>query len=338
MNVLLTGLAIFLISYLLSNVFVRFYLSLATKYELFSDHNELKVPNKIVPTSGGMAFALAFFIMLMVINFFKPSGGTGLPLIFFGVVIMTIVGFLDDLKNLSALTKVAFQIIYCAASIYLLELFNISYFAIESCSYLVIMGFFVFLVWIINTFNFIDGADGLLASNSFVLCCVLSYLFYITDNEFLTLCLVSLAGVSIGFLVLNWSPAKIFMGDSGSLFLGSIFVALICISIAQDILSIWTWLILLSIFYVETTVTLIVRLFRKENFFSGRHELHAYQRLVIKTQDHSYPSKVFIIIQCLWTIPATLFSFFYPLYDIYIYFITVIPMTIIFYHYGPRKV
>jgi Fuc2NAc and GlcNAc transferase len=291
-----------------------------------------------VPSSGGLAFALAFFISLTTINFFIPPDPSNLIFIFLGVGMMTIVGFLDDLKNLSAFAKILFQIFFCAVTIYALGLFNILYLMNEAWSYLILISFFLFLIWIINTFNFIDGADGLLASNTFVLCCVLSFLFYVSNNEYLTLCLISLAGVSLGFLSLNWAPAKIFMGDSGSLFFGSIFVVFICGSISQEILSIWTWLILLSIFYVETTVTLVVRLFRKENFFSGRHELHAYQRLVIKTQDHSSPSKVFVAIQCLWTIPATLFSFFYPQYDIYIYLITVAPMTIIFYYYGPRNV
>lgn len=328
----------FLASYALSSVLVRFYLSLATKHEFLSSHNELNVPNKIVPTSGGLAFALAFFIILTLLSFLNYVEPPGLLPIFFGVAVITLVGFLDDLKNLSALTKIIFQILFCSVSIYLLELYDVTYFENEIWSYLARMAVFLFFVWIINTFNFIDGADGLLASNTFVLCCVLSFLFYITDNEFLTLCLISLAGVSIGFLSLNWAPAKLFMGDSGSLFFGSIFVALICISISQNILSMWTWLTLLSIFYVETTVTLSVRLFRKENFFSSRHELHAYQRLVISTQDHSFPSKVFIMIQCLWTIPAALFSFFYPQYDVYICLITVTPMIIIFYYYGPRKV
>lgn len=321
----------------LSYVFVKSYLSFANKYNLLSGQNDLNVPNKIVPTSAGLALACAFFVTLYPINFLYPIQVSYLLSILMGASFMTVMGFLDDLKNISAFIKILFQFIFSLGILYIFGADSI-YVGLNEVS-LVFLGIFfiLFLIWIINTFNFIDGADGLLASNCSLICCLLFFFFFSSNNEFLSLIAISLGSISMGFLKFNWTPASAFMGDSGSLFFGSMFVVLICGSIFQEILSIWTWLIILSIFYVETTVTLIIRLIRKENFFSGRHELHAYQKLVIKTQDHSSPSKAFIAIQSLWTIPASLLSFYFPEYNPLIYFITILPMIIGFYHFGPRK-
>ena len=338
MNFLISSVLVSTISFFLTFYFVRKYLKIAKKYNLFSDHNNLSVPNKIVPTSAGVAISLSFFLVLILINYLLTLPSSYLLAIYIGAGLMTLLGFLDDLKNLSATLKIFMQILFVALILNIFEYQNIFLDINQHLNRIELIAYSIFLIWIINTFNFIDGADGLLASNCSLLSLVLSFLFYISDNTSLSIVTLALSFTSLGFLKLNWAPAKIFMGDSGSLFFGSVFVVIMNGSINQEIISIWTWLILLSIFYIETTVTLIVRYFRKENFFSGRHELHAYQRLVIRTKDHSSPSKAFIAIQCFWTIPASLLSFNYPEYSLYIYLFTILPMIFVFYHFGPRQV
>lgn len=338
MNFLISSVLISTISFFLTFYFVRTYLEFAKKYNLFSDHNNLNVPNKIVPTSAGVAISISFFLVLILINYLFALPSSYLLAIYIGVGLMTLLGFLDDLKNLSATLKIFVQILFVTLILNIFEYRNIFFDINQQLNIFELIAYSIFLIWIINTFNFIDGADGLLASNCSLLSLILSFIFYISGNISLTILTLALSFSSFGFLKLNWAPAKIFMGDSGSLFFGSIFVVIMNGSINQEIISIWTWLILLSIFYIETTVTLIVRIFRKENFFSSRHELHAYQRLVIRTKDHSSPSKAFIAIQCFWTIPASLLSFVYPEYSSYIYLFTILPMIFIFYYFGPRLV
>ena len=97
-----------------------------------------------------------------------------------------------------------------------------------------------------------------------------------------------------------------------------------------------TWLILLSIFYIETTVTLIVRIIRRENVFKSHHSLHAYQQIVIRTGRHNRPAIFSIIISIVWTIPMSILSYNFPYYGFYITLITCIPLSLIFYLYGPK--
>ena len=290
---------------------------------------------KNVPLSGGI-FLIFTYLVLFYFNSYNF-------LLLFFLFSIFCVGFISDINLLSS-PKLRFliQSLVIIFFVFLLDIKiqNTKFYALdillENIYFKYFFSVFCLLV-LINGSNFIDGLNGLMLSYFTSIIFIILYLNIYASLGIEKNLIVSLLIILVFLFILNINN-KLFMGDSGSLFFGSIFVALICISISQNILSMWTWLTLLSIFYVETTVTLSVRLFRKENFFSSRHELHAYQRLVISTQDHSFPSKVFIMIQCLWTIPAALFSFFYPQYDVYIYLITVTPMIIIFYYYGPRKV
>ena len=100
---------------------------------------------------------------------------------------------------------------------------------------------------------------------------------------------------------------------------------------------IWAWLTLLSIFYVETTVTLMIRLWRKENTFKVHHKLHAYQRQIIVTGDHSRPAKISVWINILWTVPLSIACYLYPQYGALITLIACIPLSIIFYIFGPYQ-
>ena len=324
-------------SFLVSIIFLKLHLNVASKYNFFSKENNLKVHNKIVPTSGGVAISFSFFLMVLAFSYQNIIPSSYLLSIFLGAGLMAFIGFLDDLFSLSALLRILAQLFFVIFIIYTFDLYPYYSYLVSPLPQIMVFLYLLFFIWTINTFNFIDGADGLLISNTFLISLVSGVYFYLAEEIQLAFILWILAFVSLGFLKFNWAPAKIFMGDSGSLFLGSLFVIFMTTSIVKDQISLWTWLILLSLFLTETTVTLFVRLWRRENVLSGRHELHAYQKLVVKTNDHTSPSKAYLFLQCVWTIPASAASVFFPEFSFYIFLTAILPMIFVFYYFGPGQ-
>ena len=128
------------------------------------------------------------------------------------------------------------------------------------------------MVWCINLFNFLDGIDGYLSTEVIFVCLAVFILF---GND---LFLFFLA-ITAGFLVWNWQPAKIFMGDIGSTLLG-FNIAIFAVYYQSTIqISIFVWLILTSLFWFDATLTLYRR-YRNKEKLSQAHRKHAYQRIV----------------------------------------------------------
>ena len=119
----------------------------------------------------------------------------------------------------------------------------------------------LFLVWIINAYNFIDGIDGMAVSGAFFVSGELGIVMLLTNGSTELAVLFFLIMASVGaFMIFNWPPASIFMGDAGSLFLGYIFCCMIIKTIFDGDLTIWTWIALLGHFLTETTLTTMLRI------------------------------------------------------------------------------
>lgn len=190
-----------------------------------------KIHNGYIPSMGGVAFILAsFFGMLSWLSFEEIMQSRYFLV---ALAIMFSVGLRDDLMELSAIQKLigqcipAFFIIVMAdiriSGFYgFLGIYEIPYFVSVSIS-------FFLLIVLTNSFNLIDGADGLAGSLSLISFVVLGVWFYLVGLHAYSLISFTLVGGVLSFLVFNWHPAKIFMGDTGSLSLGfalTVFVIL----------------------------------------------------------------------------------------------------------------
>ena len=140
------------------------------------------------------------------------------------------------------------------------------------------------LTAIINFCNFIDGIDGILTGSILVI--LISYSFLISGA------LWSLIGSLFGFLIWNWKPSKIFMGDVGSNFLGGVLVWIILN--AQTIKNSAALLLIASPILLDPLICLIRRLINKQNIFKA-HSMHLYQRLNKGGLDHSQISIIYIL-------------------------------------------
>jgi Fuc2NAc and GlcNAc transferase len=140
-------------------------------------------------------------------------------------------------------------------------------------------------VWAINLYNFMDGIDGLAAGEA---ACVglLAALLLAPRNPGLAGVSLLVAAAAAGFLPWNWAPARAFMGDVGSGFLGFMFAGLAVASENVQALPALVWLLLLSVFFADSTITLVRRMVRGDRWYAP-HRTHAYQRLVEAGWSHS---------------------------------------------------
>ena len=194
--------------------------------------DDRRVHNKPIPRLGGLAIYLGFISsVLMFIELDKAIIGMIL-----GASMIVIMGVIDDIKPLSAKVKLLIQII----AAYILIHFGIkvdlvsNFFKEGEVIKLGILSIPITIFWVVgitNTVNLIDGLDGLAAGISTIAAITLAYVAYINSPLIIngiqtSILTLVVAGACIGFLPYNFNPAKIFMGDTGSLFLGYILAAI----------------------------------------------------------------------------------------------------------------
>lgn len=162
-----------------------------------------------------------------------------------------------------------------------------------------------YLVWMLNLYNFMDGIDGIAGIEAVTVCLGMSIIYALSGHAGLSWEVLMLGAAAAGFLYWNFPPAKIFMGDAGSGFLG---IALGVLSIQGSWASpqlFWSWLILLGVFIVDATVTLVRRLLRRERLYEA-HRSHAYQFASRHYGRHVPVTLAVGLINLVWLLPIAL--------------------------------
>ncbi|CAM4464423.1 MAG: Decaprenyl-phosphate N-acetylglucosaminephosphotransferase [Legionellaceae bacterium] len=267
-------LLLFIISVLLTGA-IRFY---ALCHAIMDIPNERSSHHTPTPRGGGLAIAITFFLGIGVLIFQKkiPSN-LGFALLIPGFIIAAI-GFLDDCYHISIFYRLIAHFTAAIVSLYYLDIHSVTVFGPISIHITFLHKVFLIfiIVWFINLYNFMDGIDGLASSEALFVCLAISLLLKGIHISFI--CGILIAAVS-GFLIWNWPPAKIFMGDVSSSLLGFIFGILSIYTASQHYLTLTTWFILLAIFIADASFTLIRRILAREKWYTP-HRSHAYQRLI----------------------------------------------------------
>jgi len=229
------------------------------------------------PRGGGVAIVLCFIAAIVVMNVLKMiSFSDALALLGAGTAV-AVLGFLDDHGHIAARWRLlghflaAFWALYWIGGLAPISIFGTT---ID----LGIFGYVVasmFLVWMLNLYNFMDGIDGIASVEAVTVCISAAVLYWLQGGISMAAPLL-LACCVLGFLCWNFPPAKIFMGDAGSGFLG-ITLGILALQSASISTNLFLgWLILLGVFIVDATVTLIRRLVRGDKVYEA-HRSHAYQ-------------------------------------------------------------
>lgn len=182
------------------------------------------------------------------------------------------------------------------------------------------------IVWILNLFNFMDGIDGIAGSELVFVAAAAAWLAGPDSAVFFPL--VLLAGAGAGFLALNWPPARIFMGDVGSGFIGFVLVTLAFVAHVEGSLPIWASLTLMGVFVADATVTLLVRLLRGDSIVQA-HRTHAYQRLALRWRAHRPVTLATWAVNLLWLLPWAFFIDANPQYAALACCAAVLPLAIL---------
>lgn len=157
------------------------------------------------------------------------------------------------------------------------------------------------ITWAINLFNFMDGIDGIAASETAFMSLAGAALVLLGEGP--TAVAIVLGAASCGFLLWNWPPARIFMGDVGSGYLGYVVGVLIIAAMRDNANSLWSWLILGLVFFVDATVTLLRRLIRGDRVYQA-HRSHAYQWLARRWGSHLKVTTAVLVVNLVWLLPA----------------------------------
>ena len=138
-----------------------------------------------------------------------------------------------------------------------------------------------------------------------------------------------------GFLIYNWPPASVFMGDSGSVFLGYIFGALIFKTSFSGDISIWTWIVVFGYFFADTNVTILLRFLYAKKWYQS-HRSHAYQNLAQKIKSHVKITCAVQIYNLLYLLPLAIWTVLTPKLAPLITVIALIPASVLAFRFGPR--
>jgi Fuc2NAc and GlcNAc transferase len=311
-----------------------FYRRFAIKNKIFSYLNDRTLHNEPTPRGGGVVFSLVFvfsIIFLYFNNFIKLDLFLAFGL---GGAAALLLGYIDDVKDISSLRKLIAQLFL---AFWLLFIFRELLFKDLSFLYILVVSAVVILcvVWIINMYNFIDGIDGMAISGAILILSSLIFLVLISSKDVTLLVIFSiLLTSSLGFLFFNWPKATLFMGDSGSIFLGYIFCALIIYSIMLNILSLVTWIVIFGYYLSDTIITLLIRLFKVKKWY-GTHRSHAYQNLARIKKSHPKITFGIITYHVFWLFPLSVFTVLYPLFHIIELILALTPAVLWAIKFGP---
>ena len=192
------------------------------------EEGERKIHKRSVPNLGGICVFLAsmftYFAFSDYANVLRPDK------IFSISILLFFVGLKDDIESIHPWRRFMYEFMCAFFIIYITDIRITNLYGILYINALPYGASFVltsvFIVACINAYNMIDGIDGLLSSLSLLGAIVFGFMFYEAGEWLWALLCVSVAGSLVGFLIFNWQPAKIFMGNGGSMFMGTVFACM----------------------------------------------------------------------------------------------------------------
>ncbi len=256
------------------------------------------------PRGGGLGIVVAFYVAILFLYFSGTMESDRFYALLAGLPVAGI-GFWDDHQPLAARWRLLVHLGAAMLALYFLR----EQLTAQFSGAIAVLSSLFFLVWSLNLFNFMDGIDGIAGSEAlFVFLSLASMMWFVNDD--LALLGFSLAASSLGFLILNWPSAKIFMGDIGSGFLGFVIALLILIYSRVSHIFLLIGVIIFAVFIVDATLTLITRFLRGEQWYQA-HCSHAYQH-ASKQYGHLKVLLNVWAINIFWLLPIAIWVFLNP--------------------------
>lgn len=269
--------------------------------------NERSSHSVPTPRAGGIAIVLCFLAVLPVIGVFAWLPWSFLTGLIGAGAIVAMLGFLDDRGHVAVRWRLLGH--FAAAVWALYSMGGLPPLLILGYSFdLGVLGHVlaaVYIVWLLNLYNFMDGIDGLAAIEAICVCLSGAVLYILLDAPTLAVAPLLLTAAVAGFLCWNFPPARIFMGDAGSGFLGVVLAVLSLQAGWFKAELLWSWIILLGVFVVDATFTLLRRLLRGDKIYEA-HRIHAYQYASRQCAGHKPVTLAVMLINLAWLLPMAL--------------------------------
>ena len=273
----------------------------AERLGLMQTPNERSSHHAPTPGGGGIGIVAGGLVAAVPLALAVPYpvvSVTGLS------IVVAAIGFIDDRRHIPAPLRLIAQLVLAGILVWVLPRETLARelglpLPVLLASILLVVA----AVYWINLFNFMDGIDGLAGMQAiFMLLAGALLMIEGRTDAFLLWWMFGVSAAVFGFLVLNWPPAKIFMGDAGSTWLGFVIAAIGAYTIALGWMNLWQWLILGALFLADATVTILRRLARGENPLRA-HRLHAYQHLSRRWGNHLPVTLVFLAVNVVVLLP-----------------------------------
>lgn len=314
-----TYLTSFIVSFFFVVIITPLLIKIGIKYGFVDKVNRRKIHQGVIPRIGGIGIALGTMFPLFLLLFYKNDVSqvlfgsmSNVYVIIFGGIAISMLGLYDDIKGTNAKIKLLFQIGLALSAWY----FGFEISAVSTPWGPVQLGWLgmiitvLWIVGIINAFNLIDGMDGLSSGVSFFACITIMTLSIANGYMFVALVSAALAGAVVGFLIYNFNPAKIFMGDAGSMFIGYILaiVSLKNQSKGHTIVSLLVPIIAMGLPILDTTLAFVRRYMRNQSIFAADRQ-HIHHMLLSKGWNQKKVVLVLYGITVFFTLLAMLLIF-----------------------------
>jgi Fuc2NAc and GlcNAc transferase len=290
-------------------------------------HGVLDIPNArsshvtVTPRGGGLAIVITCTFALVALGFLDAIRLDVLMSLIGGGTAIALIGFLDDRRPIPASIRLA---VHVAAGVWALLCLGGVPLLPGAAGYLVAL---LGIVWVLNLFNFMDGIDGIAASEAIFVtvgAAVIALLGGDAGGTAAASCAV--AAACSGFLLWNWPPARIFMGDVGSGYLGYVIGVLALAATRGTPTAGRVWLILGGVFLVDATVTLMRRAWRGERILEA-HRSHAYQWLSRRWGSHRRVTVGVTVLNLFWLLPCAWAAAELPRFGMWIALAALAPLV-----------
>ena len=309
---------------------LKIHIKYAKYLKLVDNSINFNIKNPNIPTAGGLCFVLSYLIFFLFLLSFE-EGFVDFPNRFFiintFIFLVVLLSFLDDIKNINPGIRLPLQFLFIALS---LPVIAISEIVIPYKLLLIII--IIYWVYILNVINFIDGVDGFLSTYSlFFFISTLLYSSIVIESFFLQLLSIFFIILTSVFLLFNKPKAKIFMGDTGSIFLGYFigFLSLhIFISGRYDL-----FITIISYPLIDCTITIVKKILNKKYPWERLFDYYFLKPVIIYNKPHSYVLKPFLVFNIL----NTFLFFLQAIYNLYFLCILSILITFILISYYDKN-
>ncbi len=316
----------------LSYALTHLYRIVALALHIVDAPNHRSAHREITPTGAGAVFVVLFCIGMLLASLTGELRHS--ELIFLTALaplcLVALLGLVDDYRHLPWRVRALAHLVAGIWGVWLVGFpeLNLVSFVLKPGTAGLMAGA-ISLAWLINLYNFMDGVDGIAAGQAvFILLGATAIAAVLGDGQH-SVPVILLVAVILGFLVINWPRAKVFMGDVGSGFLG---LVLGLFTLAEVLVPVWCWLILLGWFITDACLTISMRLARGEKIYEA-HALHAYQHLN-RAVGTGYTLALIGAIDLFWLLPLAAVAYVYPDMGAGLLVLASVPLLVFQYYCG----